>query len=444
MKKFIILPVIACLALPSRADKIWTLQQCIDYALANNITLQQNKVSSAQSDIEISSAKALLLPSVSASTSQAVAYRPYSQSTINLTNGTMTSTQSATNYNGSYGINANWTVWNGNQNYNNIKKSEMNKQLADLQTEETANSIQQQIAQLYFQILYEKEAVKVDSEIVKASRLQCDRAKEMYKVGSLAKVDVAQLEAQVTQDEYSLVSAKSQLESYKLQLKQLLEIHGSEELDVVAPSLTDATVLKAIPSKEAIYATALDIRPEVQSGKLSIDAAKLDEKIAKAGYYPTVSMNAGIGSSNASGMHTAFGTQLKNNWSNSIGLSISVPRFDQKQTKSAVKKARLATQNSQLQLEGTQKQLYSEIENYWLNAMSSQQQYRSAKSNVESMKESYDLVSEQFRLGLKNIVELTTGKNNLLSAQQQMLQSKYTALYNISMLYFYEGQGVSL
>ena len=224
----------------------------------------------------------------------------------------------------------------------------------------------------------------------------------------------------------------------------MLEIHGSEELDVVAPSLTDATVLKAIPSKEAIYATALDIRPEVQSGKLSIDAAKLDEKIAKAGYYPTVSMNAGIGSSNASGMHTAFGTQLKNNWSNSIGLSISVPLFDQKQTKSAVKKARLATQNSQLQLEGTQKQLYSEIENYWLNAMSSQQQYRSAKSNVESMKESYDLVSEQFRLGLKNIVELTTGKNNLLSAQQQMLQSKYTALYNISMLYFYEGQGVSL
>ena len=320
----------------------------------------------------------------------------------------------------------------------------MNKQLSDLQTEQTANSIQEQITQLYIQILYQKEAVKVDSEIIKQSIIQRDRANEMLKVGSIAKVDVAQLEAQVTQDQYTLIRTKSQLENYKLQLKQLLEIHGDDDFDVTAPEVSDKAVLAAIPSKSSVYETALNIRPEIQTNKLNIDAAKLDEKIDKSGYLPTISMNASVSSSNSSGRNTNFGKQLKKNWSNSMGITISMPIFDQKQTKTAISKAKLNTQNSELELLSTQKRLYSEIENYWLDATTAQQQYISAKSNVASMKESYELVSEQFKLGLKNIVELTTGKNNLLSAQQQMLQSKYTALYNISMLHFYEGQKIKL
>jgi outer membrane protein len=234
------------------------------------------------------------------------------------------------------------------------------------------------------------------------------------------------------------------MENDKLQLKQLLEIHGDDDFDVTAPEVSDKAVLAAIPRKSSVYETALNIRPEIQTNKLNIDAAKLDEKIAKSGYLPTISMNASVSSSNSSGRNTNFGKQLKKNWSNSMGITISMPIFDQKQTKTAISKAKLNTQNSELELLSTQKRLYSEIENYWLDATTAQQQYISAKSNVASMKESYELVSEQFKLGLKNIVELTTGKNNLLSAQQQMLQSKYTALYNISMLHFYEGQKIKL
>ena len=142
--------------------------------------------------------------------------------------------------------------------------------------------------------------------------------------------------------------------------------------------------------------------------------------------------------------HTPYFKQIKNNWSNSLGLTLSIPIYDQRSTRSSVNKARFAIQESELTLLDTQKRLYSDIENYWLNATTAQQQYIYAKANVESMQESYDLVSEQFRLGLKNIVELTTGKNNLLQAQQQLLQTKYTVLLNRAILLFYQGEELKL
>ena len=440
--------ILVCLVMTSsflvQAQKQWTLQECLDYAMANNITLQQNRISSQQRTAEVEAGKAALWPSLSFSTNHNVSYRPFSESTINLTNGSMSTTSSETNYTGNYGINANWTVWNGGRNKYNIQASEMNKQLADLQTEETANSIQEQIAQLYIQILYVTEAVKVDSEMVKLSTLQRDRGLEMLKVGSMAKVDVAQLEAQVTQDKYSLVNMQSQLANYKLQLKQLLEILGPTEFEIAIPALTDQQVLTLIPDRQAVYQQALETRPEIQSSKLNIDAAKLEIKNAKAAALPTLSMSANMASNHASGINTHFDRQMKKNWSNSLSLSLSVPIFDQKQTKTNVTKAKLATRNSELQLQDTEKKLYSNIENFWLQATTSQQQFIAAKSNVENMTQSYELVSEQFRLGLKNIVELTTGKNNLLSAKQQMLQSKYMALFNMAMLRFYSGEKIKL
>lgn len=440
--------ILVCLVMTSsflvQAQKQWTLQECLDYAMANNITLQQNRISSQQRNAEVEAGKAALWPSLSFSTNHNVSYRPFSESTINLTNGSMSTTSSETNYTGNYGINANWTVWNGGRNRYNIQASEMNKQLADLQTEETANSIQEQIAQLYIQILYVTEAVKVDSEMVKLSTLQRDRGLEMLKVGSMAKVDVAQLEAQVTQDKYSLVNMQSQLANYKLQLKQLLEILGPTEFEIAIPALTDQQVLTLIPDRQAVYQQALETRPEIQSSKLNIDAAKLEIKNAKAAALPTLSMSANMASNHANGINTHFDRQMKKNWSNSLSLSLSVPIFDQKQTKTNVTKAKLATRNSELQLQDTEKKLYSNIENFWLQATTSQQQFIAAKSNVENMTQSYELVSEQFRLGLKNIVELTTGKNNLLSAKQQMLQSKYMALFNMAMLRFYSGEKIKL
>ena len=385
-----------------------------------------------------------LFPSVSFSTNQNVSWRPFAETTINLTNGSMTTNKNTVSYNGSYGINANWTVWNGGRNTNTIKQNKLTEQMAELEVEQQANNIQEQIAQLYVQILYETEAVKVCEEIIKASELQRDRAQVMVDVGSLARVDLVQLEAQVNQDKYSLAQAQSQLANYKLQLKQLLEIHDSEPFEVTIPDVSDERVLSIIPDEQSVYNAALENRPEIQSSKLNIESSEIAIASARAGYMPTVSVNAGIGSSNSSGQETAFTKQIKNNMSNSIGLTVSVPLFDNHQARTNIRKAKYALQTSELNLQDQQKQLYSTVENYWLNATTSQQQYIYALANEKSMQESYDLVSEQFNLGLKNIVELTTGKNNLLQAQQQLLQTKYTALLNQAMLNFYAGEEMKL
>lgn len=422
----------------------WTLKQCLDYAMEHNISLQQSKITELQNELTALQSKAALFPSLSFSTNQNTSWRPYSQSTINLTNGTMTTTQSTVNYNGSYGLNASMTVWNGGRNTKNIKQNKLTQEMSELNTEKTANSIQEQITQLYVQILYQTEAVEVNKEILKAAEQQRDRAKEMVAVGSLARVDLMQLEAQVSQDQYNVVNAKSQLENYKFQLKQLLELTGTDNFEIASTQASDQQVLVPIPDKRSVYATARQQRPEIRSSQVNIESSELAVKIAKAGYLPQVNLNASAGTSNASGMHNSFGNQIKTNLSNSLGVSISVPIFDQQQNRTNVQKAKLTKLSSELQLQDAEKTLYSTIENYWLNATTSQQQYIYAKTNVESMSASYDLVSEQFRLGLKNIIELTTGKTNLMQAEQQLLQSKYNTLYNIAMLRFYQGETIAL
>ena len=427
-------------ALPSQ----WTLEQCVDYAMQHNIQLKQRQLSREQNELDIKQSEANLWPSLSFSTNHNVSWRPFNESFVNLSGGTMTQTSSEVNYNGSYGLNANWTVWNGGRNHKNVEKSKLTAELTDYSTQETANSIQEQIVQYYVQILYQTEAVRVNKEVLEASKLQRDRAKTMVDVGSLARVDLIQLEAQVSQDEYNIINAQTQLDNYKLQLKQILELVGTEQFDVVIPQLADDNVLRPLPTKNEVYEAAVNTRPEIQSSKLSIQSAEMDIDIARRGYYPSVSLTAGIGTSNTSGVNTAFPRQWKNNLNNSIGLTISVPIFDNRQNKTNVEKAKLSKLNSELDLIDTQQTLYREIENYWLNAHNAQQQYVAAKTNVESMQASYELVSEQFRLGLKNIVELTTGKNNLLLAEQQLLQSKYTALLNQAMLRFYAGEGIHL
>ncbi|MBR2153621.1 MAG: TolC family protein [Bacteroidaceae bacterium] len=371
--------------------KVWTLQECVDYALENNISLKQAAVKTMQSHEDVLQSRSALFPSVSFSTNQNMNYRPFSESTFNLTNGSMTTNSNKVSYNGSYGINANWTVWNGNKNRMNIRQNRFTEQLNELNRQQQANSVQEQIAQLYVQILYETEAVRVNEEIVKASMLQAERARAMVAVGSLARVDLVQLEAQVDQDRYSLVSAQSQLANYKLQLKQLLELHDEEPFEVADPNIGDEKVLSVIPDKGQMYAAALQHRPEIRSGRLGIESADLSIKSARTGYMPTVNLSASIGTNNSSGQQKTFGAQLKGNLSNALGLTLSMPIFDQLQTRTAIRKAKFAKLDKELSLQAEEKKLYSSVEKYWLDATTSQQQYVYAKKNRESMQESYDL-----------------------------------------------------
>lgn len=433
------------IALSASAQKKWTLTECIDYALQNNITLQQAKLQKQSATEERKQAKAALLPSLSASTSQSFGYRPWLENGVaTVTNGTVNSKVNKTYYNGSYGINAQWTVWNGNQNRNQVKLGEVSEQQAELQTETTANNIQERIAQLYVQILYMNEAVEVNKQSLETSKRNEQRGKEMVEVGKMAKADLAQLTAQRAADEYTIVEAESNIANYKLQLKQLLELTGDEAFDIEMLTAGDEQALAEIPALSTVYETALGGRPEIKKAQLGLKQSDIQMNIAKAGAMPTISINGGVGTSTASMSSQNWDKQIKTNFDASVGASVSVPLFDNRKTKTAVNKARIQREQAQLELLDQQKQLYATIEGYWLDAETNQQKFKTALTTVESEQASYDLLEEQFRLGLKNIVELMTGKDRLLSSQQNKLQAKYTTILNRQLLRFYQGEKMTL
>lgn len=421
------LPIVA-----QEEQKLWTLQDCLQYALDNNIQVKKSKVSYLSGTEDTEQAKAQLFPSLSASVTQGFVNYP--------SNDAMTNNR----YSGNYTLNSNWTIYDGNKRNNNIKQQKLQNNVDELAIEQNEDDIRLSIIQTYMQVLYAIESVGINKNTVEVSNAQRDRAAEMYKAGSISKVDLAQLESQLSTDKYQLVGAQTTLDNYKLQLKQLLELDINQDISVAMPILTQQDVLNLLPEKQAIYNTALAVMPQVKSSALSIDMAALEIKKAKGSYMPTLSMNAGIGTGHLSGSDYAFGSQVWNSFNESVGLTVSVPIFTNRSNKTALNKAKYAYTTSQLELINTQKTLLKNVETIYLDAVSSQNKFTSATENLAYVKESYDLTQEQFFLGMKNTVELLTEKNNYLTAQQQMLQSKYMTIMSKELLNVYQKKSTEL
>ena len=432
--------LIAAAPLATQA-KQWSLKDCIDYALANNISLQKTQLTKASAQEDYLQSKAALLPSLNASTSQSVNYTPWVASGIS-SDGFSRASIDKVYYNGTYSVAGNYTIWNGNKNKNQVKLNKLVAEAAELDSATQAVKLQEQIATLYVQILYSTEAIKVNQESYASSLQNEERGKEMVKIGKMSQADLAQLTAQRAQDEFNIVQAESNVKNYKRQLKELLQITSDEAFDINVPNTTDAMALDAIPALNGVYAAALENRPEFKTFQNQLAQNDLTIQIAKAGKLPTISANAGVSTSSTSMNNKAWGTQLKTNFNMGGGISVSVPLFDNRSTKTQVNKALIQRESIQLDLKNQQTQLYSTIENYWLQASTNQSQFKAAKLSTESAQTSYNLLSEQFKLGLKNIVELRTGKDNLLKAKQNELQAKYMAILNLNILKFYKNGSI--
>lgn len=418
------------------SQKTWTLRDCINYARLENIQVKKSNITSDSYKVDISQSKAALFPSLSGSVSQR-----YTNSQSPDGNGEY---HYQDLFNGQYTLTANWTIYNGGKNKNTIKQAQLQKEAQDLSTENTRNNIEIAITQAYLQILYSRESIKNNQNIVESDSVQLIQTKEFLDAGSITLSEYAQVEAQYSADKYNLVQAQNSYESYKLQLKQLLELDYDESLEIEFPEIDDAEILAFIPSKYEVYKRALTIMPEVANSKVNIRLANLSKSTAKAGYLPSVSVSGSIGTGNIFNNSPSFATQIGRNFNQSIGLTVSIPIFDNKQNSSNVKKANLDIQMAELDLLDTQKTLLSTIENLYQDALSGQSKYNAAKDKLNSAKLSYDLVQEQYALGIRNTVELTTEKNNYANALQDMLQTKYTALVSLKLLNFYQGQGIDL
>jgi outer membrane protein len=432
MKKMIILMAAWC-CLSIHAQKKWTLDECINYAMENNLTLKLSKLKHQSAQEDVMQSKAALLPTLSANTNQGVGYSPFDNTGAD-----------KAYYNGSYGVNAQWTVWNGGQNTNTVKQNKLTEEQAGLSTDVTANSLQEQITKLYVQILYMSEAIEVNRQSLETSKKNEERGQQMVEVGKMSKADLAQLTAQRASSEYSIVESETQLAKYKLQLKQALDLDAGTAFDVAIPATSDQQALAEIPSLSSVFEAAMAQRPEIKNALLGIESSNLQMKIAKAGALPTVTVNGGVGTSTNSMSSLAWGTQMKNNLDLTASVAVNVPIFDARRTKTNVNKARIAQEQAHVNYDNEQHDLYCTVEELWLDAINNQQKFRSALATVESEQESYNLLSEQFNLGLKNIVELLTGKDKLLTAQQNKLQSKYTTILSQQLLRFYQNGTIKI
>lgn len=434
-----VLAAVWCMASASMA-RTWTLEECIQYAMDNNITLRKAGVTRQTAEETTLQSHSQLFPSLDFSTQQSVTYKPFLPSSQSIVvDGQVQSNNSRkTYYTGTYGLNAKWTVWNGNRNHNQVKINELAEQQAEMDSIKSARSIEEQISQLYVQILYSKEAVEVHKASLEMAKVNEDRGRNMYEVGSISKADYSQLTAQRATDEYNLVQAESQVRNFTRQLKALLQITSQEEFDVVALTATDAMALAGIPSMESVYSAALENRPELKKAHLAVESAEIQKKVASAQRLPTVAMTASVGANTSTNNSNEWNIQMRNNLTGQAGVTISVPLLDQRATKTAKNKANLQRQTALLDIRQQESTLYSTIENYWIQAQNCQAQYKAAKVSTQSAQDSYKLLSEQFALGLKNITQLQEGKARLLNAEQSELQSKYTSILNIKMLEFYK------
>ena len=212
MRKTILPAVLFCCTINSFAQHTWTLEECIDYAVKHNITLQKAQANVETNEISIKEQRGSLLPTVSASVQQGLIWRPLSESASNIVNGSIASSSSnKANYSGSYGVNAQWTVWNGGRRMMNIENATLTRDMALLQMETSANSIAEQIAQYYVQILYMKEALKVNEQLLEHDRAIYNRGRDMVEQGQMSRSQLAQLEAQVANGEYNVVNTRTRI-----------------------------------------------------------------------------------------------------------------------------------------------------------------------------------------------------------------------------------------
>ncbi|MDR1707509.1 MAG: TolC family protein [Prevotella sp.] len=430
IKRLLDLALVVGILLPTTAfsQKKWTLRECIEYARHENIQVKKSNIAEESYTVDISQSKAELFPSLSGSAAGRYTHTQHEKGLLN----------------GQYTLNANWTIYNGGKNTNAIKQTKLQKESQELSTRTTQNNIEIAITQAYLQILYSRESIKNNENIVASDSVQMQQTKDFLDAGRITKSEYAQVEAQYSADKYSLVQARNSFDNYKLQLKQLLELEYDEEMDIIFPDIDDNDILQFIPSKYEVYRRSLEIMPEIANSKLNIQMANLNKASAKAGYLPTVSISGSIGTGNIFNSSPSFSTQIGDNLNQSIGITVSIPIFDNKQNKSNVSKAKLNIQTAELNLLDSQKTLLSTIESLYQDAVSGQSKYNAAKDKLRSAKLSYDLLQEQYALGMRNTVELTTEKNNYANALQDLSQAKYTALLSIKLLNFYQGQGITL
>lgn len=410
----------------------WTFSDCMDWAINHSTDVKKALISILQADQDVSSAKDAWLPTVGFSTNQSFTNYPVS-----------TAGRTANSYGSSYGINASWTVWEGNVRKYRLNSSKILKEQQQLAGEDIVKNLTLNILSAYLNILYAQETVAIANQTLEVSTTQTARAKRLMESGRSSKVEYAQIESQMAQDQYNLTQAQGNLASAKANLKKILALGLDYDIEIADLSLSENDINALLPSKEQTYNYAAAWLPGIKSNELSKEVYANDVKIAQAGNLPNIALQGGIGTGYNSGGNS-WGWQMGHGLNEQVGVSVSIPIFDGNSTKRAVAKARL----NELEYDVNRQQLLDDlsqtIEGLYIDYDNAKAKYASGQKQLEATSLTADLVNRQFELGLVNPLELLTAHNNLLNAKLELLQSKFMAVLSNKTINYYASGTVTI
>lgn len=439
-KQYITFVTIAVLSAGSAmAQKQWNLKQCIEYAIEHNLTIKQQEAAKDESAVDLNTAKWSRLPDLNGSASHSFNFGRSLQ---------MDNTyQQLNTQNTGLNLSTSIPLFTGMQIPNQIALSKLNLKAAVEDLNKAKEDISIQVTSAYLQVLFNEELAKVAHEQVALSEEMLKQKTAFFKVGKASEAELYEAKSRAAQDQLSAVQADNEYRLALLDLSQLLELPTPEGFGIASPSIDEDKDFSILTSPADIYSEALLIKPSIKAAQYRVEGAQKSIRIAQSGYYPQLSLGAGIATSyyNVSGRENGnFGSQLRDNFSQYIGLSLNIPIFNRFSTRNQVRKARIQQTTLNWQLEDAKKALYKEIQQAYYNAVNAESKFESSRTADEAAKASFNLMKEKYANGKATSTEFNEARTNWLKAVSDRIQAKYDYLFRTKILDFYKGVPLTL
>lgn len=429
--------------------KIWSLQECVNYALDNNISIKQQELNNQLVEENITTAKGNFYPSLNASASQNFNFGSF----IDINGGRVSQDSRSNNFSLSTSV----TVFNGFRNKYNLLQAKKQLQAAGFDLQENRNNIMLYVVNSYLNVLLAKENIIIAQDQVDISKNQVEKSKDLVAAGSSAKAALLEAEASKASNDEKLTNAKNSLDLALLSLSQLLQVSNKGfDVEDVKLNINSASLL--YNDTDAIFNKAETILPEIRSAELGVENAAIGLKIAKSWQYPSLSFGAGAGTGyqhrqGSKDVRTiidpdtniavivpnGFGQQLSDNLGYNIGVSLSIPIFNGFQTKVGINKAKINQDKANLQLLDKKLKLRENIEKAYADAKASLNQYIAAKKSLDAQNESFKNAQESYNSGVMNFFDFDQVRNRLVNAKSSMINAKYNYVFRTKLLEYYYG-----
>jgi len=422
-------------------EKIWSLEDCIRYAIDHNIQIKQQTVVTKVQKNSLDLARLNLLPTINGSASHDYSFgRALDQNSYEFYNQTIQSDY--------FYLGGNTNLFSGLQNLNAIRKNKYELLASEQDLQKIRDNVSLSVALAYLQILLDRELVTANENQLNITLQQIEKTKKLVSAGSVARGNLLQIEAQAAQEELSLISMKNQLETSYLNLTQLLELGSPAGFEIVIPEISVDSNAIITGNIDEIYDVARQTRPEIKSSEFKLTASEYDLKIAKGARSPSLSLSHSLRTrysfiENLTGQES-FKNQLKNNKNYELGVSLSIPILNGWQVNKNISNSKLSVENSQYTLEGTEKQLYKNIQQAYTDAVAALKKYNASIKAVSSNEESFRYTEQKFNVGMVTPVDYNVAKTQLLNAQSDLAQSKYEFVFKTKVLDFYKGVPLNL